>query len=310
MAKNIHLTLVFYCPSFAHSIKNALTSLEDRLKKAKKSAYSDLSMERSILSLFSDQHVDELPIATLGGMAEGLNTKQGYWLRADPIYIRLTHNSAYFMGYDDLNLKSDEVKHLIASLNPFLAQDHMKLYAPHADQWYLHCQQRPEIMTHAPSEVIGKDIYEYLPKGTEKRRWRHLFTEIQMLLHHQQVNVKRKSLGQLEMNGLWFWGCGQLPEKIEENWSKVWTDVPWVQALVDHFKLSSWDECKNIEQCLEKMDNSGQYLIIKQLEPGDYESCLKQACNAGIEWVNKKRARQLTIYPGDGYKYYLKKRWF
>ncbi len=303
MAKNIHLTLAFHCPSLGHLISHEVLNLSDDLNKAKKTACSASGSERTILSLFYQQPFDELPIATLGSMAEGLNADQGYWLRADPIHIRLTHNAAYFIGSDDLDLKPDEIKSLLASINTFLSQDHLQLYAPQADQWYFHCQQAPDIFTFAPGEVIGKDIYEYLTKGTESRRWRHLFTELQMLLNRHEVNIKRRSQGQLEINGLWFWGCGQLPTKVAQNWNKVWTDLTWLQGLTEYLNVPRGGGCENIVSCLDQIDTPGDYLIVKQLSADQLQQRLKQWCDLAFEWVKKKRGHQLTIYPGDGYRY-------
>lgn len=311
MARNINLSLVFYCPSYPGGITQELLKIGGSFNKAKKVACVDSGIERTILSLLSHERFDELPVAVLGSMAESLNVGQGYWLRADPTHIQVTHNAAYYMGYHDLNLKSAEINSLLEAINIFLAQDNMQLYAPQAEQWYLHCQQKPDIFTRAPSEVIGHNIHEYLPKGMAHHRWHHLFTELQMLLYQHPVNVARRSQRQLEINSLWFWGCGLLPEKkVGQHWDKVWTDLPWTQGLIDYLNITSGDSCADISSCLEQIDSPGDYLIIKYLSVEQLQQCLPQWCVPALEWTCRKRKNHLTIYPGDGNFYSLKNKWF
>lgn len=91
-------------------------------------------------------------------------------------------------------------------LNPFLAQDNCQ-WLEKDNYGYLLLEKNPTIQTTAISEVLGQNIFPFLPQGEKSERiyWHRLLNEIQMLLH-------QPSLGQSttqDFNGIWLWGNGE-----------------------------------------------------------------------------------------------------
>jgi hypothetical protein len=154
----------------------------------------------------SPQPLDNtLPIAALTGLHYGFDTRQGYWLRADPIDLRADINSAYFFGQQCLKLDLAHAQKLADSIKPLLVDLDIELFVPDPYCWFLKLKTPISLNTPPPHTMLGCSIRDYL---TEAEPWvRRLFTEIQMLL----APVATKKIGERLVTGLWLWGGGELP---------------------------------------------------------------------------------------------------
>ena len=59
-----------------------------------------------------------------------------------------------------------------------------------------------------PDEVLGRDIWEFLPRGADSPRLRGLMSEIEMWLFDHRVNEQRRERAATAISGLWLWGGG------------------------------------------------------------------------------------------------------
>ena len=59
-----------------------------------------------------------------------------------------------------------------------------------------------------PEEVLGRDIWEFLPRGADSPRVRGLMSEIEMWLFEHRVNELRRARAVPAISGLWLWGGG------------------------------------------------------------------------------------------------------
>lgn len=145
------------------------------------------------------------------GLAYGLDTQDGYWLRADPVELRADINSAYFLGQGAIKLDLAQAKKLAERFKPLLDPFKLELFVPDPYAWFLKSKQPILLKTSPPEMMLGVSIHDYL---TEAEPWlRRLFTEIQMLL----VNEK-------PVTGLWLWGGGALTDakpKKQHWWRKL-----------------------------------------------------------------------------------------
>lgn len=96
------------------------------------------------------------------------------------------------------------------SLNPLLAQDGLHWQGIGSYGYFL-LNQTPSISTTPLSQVLGQNIFSYLPQGEKKERlyWHRLLNEIQMLLHTPQLG----NSGFKNFNGMWLWGNGESIER-------------------------------------------------------------------------------------------------
>jgi hypothetical protein len=64
------------------------------------------------------------------------------------------------------------------------------------------------VSSSAPEEILGRDIWGYLPSGPDSARVRALTSEIEMWLFEHAVNEKRKARSVPVISALWLWGGG------------------------------------------------------------------------------------------------------
>ncbi|MSP53116.1 MAG: hypothetical protein EXR81_02545 [Gammaproteobacteria bacterium] len=158
-----------------------------------------------------DELPSTLPIAALTGLVYGIDTHEGYWLRADPVDLRADINSAYFFGQQALNLDLAQAQKLADSIKPLLVDLDIELFVPDPYCWFLKLKQAILLKTPHPDTMQGASIRDYL---IEAEPWvRRLFTEIQMLL----PSITHKKIGERPVTGLWLWGGGELCSNVDNN---------------------------------------------------------------------------------------------
>lgn len=144
----------------------------------------------------------------------------GVWLRADPVYLRADRDHLRFFDAHVLELEQAEAETLAGEITAIYADLGWRLHVAAPDRWYLSLDVEPDIRTFPPSEIVGRVVDPYLPAGSDGSRWNALMTEMQMVLHMSEVNVRRERAGRLPVNSVWFWGNGPRP------------DVPNIEAQV------------------------------------------------------------------------------
>lgn len=135
-----------------------------------------------------------------------------WWLRADPVHLRVDSSNARLFGGYALKLQAAESEQLLAALNAHFAADGLHFEAPAPERWYLGLDRPVELTTHSPAEVAGRNVDSFMPVGEDARSWRTRLNEAQMLLHQAEVNSARERAGALPVNSIWLWGGGWTPQ--------------------------------------------------------------------------------------------------
>ena len=217
MRKN-YLTLILPNYQFDNSNLNKL------LARASMKEENYSTLEELLFTLFGLPIKTEMPIAAIAGLGEGLNTKQNYWLRADPVKLTSDLAAVYCQGNEHLHIELAELANVLNKMKTLLAQDDMILHTPHPKRWYLESKQPILIQTQLLAKMMGRNIITGLPTGEQQAYWLKLQTELQMLFNAEQANNS--------FNSIWFWGAGKLPTlKAPIQWQHVWTDEPLSKGL-------------------------------------------------------------------------------
>ena len=66
------------------------------------------------------------PVARVAGLADGLETRQGYWLRIDPVYLRAEREALVLADSGVMSISQQEADRLVDSLNRFFAEDGLR----------------------------------------------------------------------------------------------------------------------------------------------------------------------------------------
>lgn len=160
---------------------------------------------------FGVQKQMDWPVAPLAFAGEGAEPGTDYWLRADPVHLRVHNDGLILLPPESLEIGGDESRELTGALNRQFEAEGIVLHAPNPRRWYLKMPQAPKIRTIELKQVIGRDVNRLLPEGEERLRWHRIFNEAQMLLHAHPVNMAREERGAALVNSVWFWGGGTMP---------------------------------------------------------------------------------------------------
>ena len=192
-----------------------LPALERLLARARTGGGEEAGGEAAVCTAFG---VDGPPwpvaAAARAGEADavpGGGSPDGWWLRVDPVHLRVDTDHARLFGPYVLGLEATEAAALVERLNGHLEADGLAIEAPAPDRWYLRLAEAPDLRTHDLPEVAGRNVNPFLPGGGAAARWRGWLTEIQMLLHDAPVNIERERRGRLPVNSVWPWGGGFRP---------------------------------------------------------------------------------------------------
>lgn len=169
--------------------------------------------EAGLFSLFGVDGSDrgELPTAAVCYLADAGKPPAGAMLHADPLQLLPDRDRLLAFDLDDDPLDDDEMAELVAAFNAHFAADGLLLLGGPSGRCYLQADRVPSIRTRPLSAVIGRHLDRYLPDGEDRRRWRGLLNETQMLCHALAFNRGREARGRPTLGGLWFSGAGGLP---------------------------------------------------------------------------------------------------
>ncbi|MDR2450817.1 MAG: hypothetical protein LBE85_03390, partial [Candidatus Accumulibacter sp.] len=138
---------------------------------------------------------------------------------ADPVHLAVARERLILVEGAALAILPEEVAALVDALNRHFA-DLGVFHAAGAGRWYLRpAASRGERVRQALarraapplSAVAGRGVEQVLREIIEERELRHLYNEMQTLLHAQPVNRRRGEGGRATINSLWLWGAGTPP---------------------------------------------------------------------------------------------------
>lgn len=142
----------------------------------------------------------------------------------DPVHLRLHEDHLVLAGSASLGLKRAEADTFVAALNDAFS-DVGRFEAASAERWYLRLADASlaEALDTPPlSLVAGRAVEHLLSDSAVGKGLRHFLNEAQMLMHAHPLNEARERRGELPVNGLWLWGVGAAPCRIDSDFDGVW----------------------------------------------------------------------------------------
>lgn len=208
-----------------------LSALAILLARAEVERFPAISSEAWLCQAFEVERQRDWPIAPLTLALDGGEPGSAYWLRADPVHIKVSREGLHLVDSGLFDLSADEAQGFIDALNAQFADSGLTFVAPHPKRWYVRCGEPPAIATHAVSEVAGKEVQRHLPDGEQALDWHRKFNEAQMLLHAHPANEAREERGEPAVNSVWFWGGGTTPAVPGHHFATVSSDDTAATAL-------------------------------------------------------------------------------
>jgi len=277
-----------------------LPALEKLLARALSAPLPAESLEAWVCGAFG---VADQAIAAVTLQADGMEPSAAYWLRADPVHLRIQRDQLILQS--DVRLDAGEAAQLCASLNAHFAGEGLRFFAPHPQRWYLQLDAAPGMTTHTLAQVAGRNAHAYLPQGPDALRWHGMFNEIQMLLFGHKVNQARETRGELPVNSVWLWGGGRVAGQLARPYARMYGDSSLAGAFAQAAGISCELLPDNVTRCVEGDD--GDVLIVweglrRALQHGDLHAWrdglqrLEQRCAAPLlDALRAGRTAQLTL---------------
>ncbi len=174
----------------------------------------------------------DLPTAAVSFLADTGEAPAGFLLHADPLQMIPDRDRLLAFDLDDDPLDGDEIAQVVRAFNVHFNDDGVYLHSSPTGRIYLHCDQAPSIQTHPLSAVIGRSLDHFLPNGGDRRWWRGLLNETQMLFHGLDLNHAREVGGRPMLGGLWFSGGGVLPPEGQGPVARLVGDCVLARGLL------------------------------------------------------------------------------
>ena len=188
--------------------------------------------------------LEDLPAGALTASAPG------FWVRADPVHYRVLRDRIVLVPA--AGLQADYAAALVATLNRHF-QGRAGFVAPHPDAWAM--RAAPAVLETPPtSEVAGRDAAEVMPGAP----WAALLNEIQMALHEHPAGEGRE----LEVNGVWLWGAGELPPRLSAPWRSVAASDPLAIGLARGAGIAHGAPPAGAAAWLDALPGDGRHLAV------------------------------------------------
>jgi hypothetical protein len=206
-----------------------LPALQRLLGRGRRTVCRAAGVEAALCEALGIERQHDWPLAPIGLEADGGPLDDAYWLRTDPVHLRLMRDHIVLAPEQPV-LTADEAQALTAAIGKHFG-DTSRPLALTPQRWYLAFNPAPEFTTTPPSLAAGRDVQHFLPQGRDAARFRAWLNEVQMLLHDHPVNQAREARGLLPANALWPWGGGVRPI-VPPQTLRIACETDTLQAIV------------------------------------------------------------------------------
>ncbi len=231
-----------------------LPSLEQVFSKGRTCRTDAATTNHLRFSLFGIDSVGELPVAALTRVSDQKTPKQGnyYWLRTDPVTMWADMAQVFMTshGFADLDpYERNEIENCIRSV---LLEEGIDFHSDHPERWCIALNEPLEFDFTPLNDALGMDVADALPRHPAARFWRRILNEVQVALHNCPVNIARRQSGRQEINSVWFWGGGFIPDAAPHHvFDTVYSNHPVTRglAIINDCRLKNQDQAGADDFC-------------------------------------------------------------
>jgi hypothetical protein len=213
-------------------------------------------------ALFGIAAEGPLPVAALTHVDDRSARPDGdfYWLRVDPVTVWADMARVFMTRYGFADLDPYERNEIENCVRSVLQEEGMVLRGDHPERWCIPLGKPLRFGFTPLDEALGMDLADALPDHPEAAYWRRVLNEIQVALHNAPVNERRRAAGKREVNSVWFWGGGFIPDAAPHYvLDTVYSDdaVTRGLAIINDCRLKRLEECLSTE-----LSRDGQAVLI------------------------------------------------
>jgi hypothetical protein len=302
-----------------------LPALESLLARGLILPCTQEGVEAALCEVVNIPRQQDWPFAPITLEMDGEFAGQTYWLRADPVHLRLMRDRIVLTDNRALNLSPQESSALADSIGRHFGEAFNPVPLD-PQRWYVAFAAPPRLTTTPPSVARGRSIEPLMPQGDDAMRFRTLLNELQMLLSAHPVNQARETRGDLPVNSVWLWGGGTRPAEPTVSMPIFALDSEacalgrFCNAPVlpkpPHFEKSMLNEAgvillDELAQSAECGDAYGWRNAIRGLEKDWFMpllGALRTVCPAGLYLMDPVNGRALHLQRIDAWKIWRRPR--
>jgi len=224
-----------------------LPSLEQVFSKGRSCRLESSTANHLRFALFGIEGVGGLPVAALTHVSDRKKAQRGnyYWLRTDPVTMWADMAQVFMTshGFADLDpYERNEIENCVRSV---LLEEGIDFHSDHPERWCIALNEALEFDFTPLNDALGMDMADALPGHPEARFWRRILNEVQVALHNCPVNIRRRQSGKQEVNSVWFWGGGFIPDATPHDLiDTVYSNHPVTRglAIINDCRLKKLDQ--------------------------------------------------------------------
>ena len=200
--------------------------------------------ERALAAAYGISAVDGLiPFGAWQAVQTGQSVQPGQaWAVITPCHWAVQSQHITMLSPRGLNLQDEESRALLASMQPFFAEDGIDLIYDQPTRWLAQGEIFGQLATASADRVIGggegKSVDDWLPRSESAKNLRRLQQEMQMLLYTHALTDARSERGELAVNSFWVSGTGAMTDAMLARTASK--DVTQVSTLRDAAMISDW----------------------------------------------------------------------
>ena len=173
----------------------------------------------------------DLPLAAISRQLGFADAGTAHWARLSVTTLVAGSNGVGLVGLPETDAAESEE----------LSEIFTRAFAPHgwaclpdpAGGFWLRSGHSLEFSTTPPPHALGHDVHDYLPSGAGASQWRGVAGEIEIELHHANLNQHRADRGLPPVNGVWVWANGALPVRPEASSGCMISDNRWHRLMAE-----------------------------------------------------------------------------
>jgi hypothetical protein len=217
-----------------------------------------------------------LPAGALTLLAAGGEPGADWWIRADPVHLRLMRDRLVLVPSAALRIQRSEADALCEALSRHFGPD-LQVQVVDAERWVVRTAGGLAVSAQPPLQLAGRDVTLAMPPTATA-----LLNEAQMVMHAHPVNEAREARGEPTVNSLWFWGEGRTPRVTSKRWRSVTGDDPLAHGLARAAKLPYRNLPASAAVWLERAPEDGRHLLaldalrvpLALAETGEYQDAI------------------------------------
>ena len=225
-------------------------------------------------------------------------TRPDYWLAAaDPVHLETRLRELRVRAFGPGEIADGERKALIARLQGELGGGDCE-FINVGKSGYVSATSGFAASTVSAAVAEGHVPDRFFPVGPRAADFHRLLSEVQMLMHDDEVNRARAARGDAVVNSLWIWGAGRAPAAVNVRLPRLFSNDPLFTGFWASAGLPGTSWPGSLAACLE--DDGGFVATLPEVPRESAAGSLQDTLGSLRKLVQRGEIRTAALFFRDG----------